>query len=159
MSVLGAAPPTTSAAAAPSSTFSSKRPLAKQLSGGLISYPMVARIDSTPTFTPAPEVPPIPTSHPSKVAPPPSATVSKGEVKKVVRGRPPPIKVGNNQSGTSFLSPLKSRFSRGGKDKDSAAAQDDEDEDGRSRSRTRRSKVETLIAEVRPSRFALDCAA
>ncbi|GAA5905580.1 hypothetical protein JCM8208_005776 [Rhodotorula glutinis] len=144
----GLVAPAMTASAAPMSTSSSssKRPLAKQLSSGLISYPMVARIDSTPTFTPAPEVPPIPTSHPTKVAPPAAvATASKGEANKAVRGRPPPIKVNNNQSGSSFLSPLKSRFSRGGKEKDTA--QDEEDEDGRSRSRSRRSKVDTLIAE------------
>ncbi|GAA5846722.1 hypothetical protein JCM9279_003427 [Rhodotorula babjevae] len=144
MSVLGAAPPTMSSAASTSS--SSKRPLAKQLSSGLISYPMVARIDSTPTFTPAPEVPPIPTSLPTKVAPP-AAAISKVEAKKAVKARPPPVKVSSNQSGSSFLSPLKSRFSRGGKDKDLALVQDEDDEDGRSRSRTRRSKVDTLIAE------------
>ncbi|KPV71922.1 uncharacterized protein RHOBADRAFT_56301 [Rhodotorula graminis WP1] len=148
--VPGLGTPSSTAAAAPTSTTmssSSKRPLAKQLSSGLISYPMVARIDSTPTFTPAPEVPPIPISHPSSKVAPPSAATSKVEVKKVVRGRPPPIKVNGTQSGSSFLSPLKSRFSRGGKEKEAAPAQDEDDEDGRSRSRSRRSKVDTLIAE------------
>ncbi|TNY17172.1 hypothetical protein DMC30DRAFT_137769 [Rhodotorula diobovata] len=153
MSVVGAAPPSAAAAAGAPTSASSKRTALKHLSGGLISYPMVARFDSTPTYTPPPKVPPIATSVAAKVPPPPPpsgppSSSSSSEPKKAGRGRPPPIKVGN-APGSSFLSPLKNRFGRAGKEKESAAAEAEEEAE-RSRSRTRRSKVDMLIAEVRP---------
>ncbi|GAA6046761.1 hypothetical protein JCM3770_005629 [Rhodotorula araucariae] len=139
MSVVGAAPPP----AAPASA--AKRVAVKRLSGGLISYPVVSRIDSTPTYTPPPAVPPIPPSALAKAGPPPSAlatTVPRTDSQKASKTRPPPIKV-SNSTHTSFLNPLKYRFGMGAKEKESSS--DREQQEAGEEDRSRRRKVEVRV--------------
>ncbi|GAA5827716.1 hypothetical protein JCM11251_001803 [Rhodosporidiobolus azoricus] len=78
------------------------------LSGDIISYPMVSRIDIAPTYQPPPSVPAIPTT--SKTSTPMTKEVSSGG-RKPPKLRPPPIKLATS-THASFLSPLKAKFGK-----------------------------------------------
>ncbi|BGP43374.1 hypothetical protein JCM10449v2_007406 [Rhodotorula kratochvilovae] len=134
----------------------SVRAAVKHISGGLISYPMVSRIDSTPTYTPPPAVPPIPASVLAKSVPPapaPPATTPRTDSQKASKARPPPIKV-SNSTHSGFLSPLKSRFGKGAKEKENSA--DKAEAEDEEKSRSRKSKVDLMIAEVRSLAFLVE---
>ncbi|GJN93936.1 hypothetical protein Rhopal_006995-T1 [Rhodotorula paludigena] len=113
-------------------TSSKKGASLKHLSGEVISYPMVSRVDLAPV-----------SSGQQQSAGVKSAT-GPAQLKK---SRPPPIKVATTNH-SSFLTPLKNRFSKSGREKDISPDREATDGDDARSIHSRKSKVDLLIAET-----------
>ncbi|GAA6011574.1 hypothetical protein JCM10207_002664 [Rhodosporidiobolus poonsookiae] len=133
-----------SASSAPVPTPINARKYSLQnLSGDIISYPMVSRIDLAPTYTPPP-APPVPVSQTSSK----SEATASSELKKAPKIRPPPIKVPTS-THSSFLSPFKAKF--GAKDKDGKGISPEREKEAEGqeklKSKTKKSKADARIEE------------
>ncbi|GAA6055194.1 hypothetical protein NBRC10513_000846 [Rhodotorula toruloides] len=135
-------------ASVPTASRSRKSASFHQLSGDVISYPVISRVDAAPTYIPPATVPPIPADAKSSVRDPgplsaPTTPAPSADAKrKISKSRPPPIKV-SNSTHSSFLSPFRSRF---GKEKETTPEKEKGEKESK-KEQGRRSKVDSLIAE------------
>ncbi|BGP19972.1 hypothetical protein JCM10213_006749 [Rhodosporidiobolus nylandii] len=149
--------------AAPTPTTARKHSL-QNLSGDIISYPMVSRIDIAPTYTPpSTKPPPAPLLTVATPTAKDEAPAEGSEVQKPSKHRPPPITVGTS-SRSSFLSPLKGKF--GHKDEKEMSQDQDRAAEGADRGKLKQKKgsaaalVEKQKADLaRPSETAVNQAA
>ncbi|GAA6036234.1 hypothetical protein JCM8097_006849 [Rhodosporidiobolus ruineniae] len=103
------APPPSSSAKTSQTPITARKYSLQNVSGEMISYPMVSRIDLAPTYIPPPTVPPIPSTKPKSEAAPPVTPTTPSSAEKKTKSRPPPIKLPTS-GHASFLSPFKGRF-------------------------------------------------
>ncbi|GAA5858673.1 hypothetical protein JCM8547_001415 [Rhodosporidiobolus lusitaniae] len=122
----------------------------QNLSGDIISYPMVSRIDLTPTYTPPATVPPVPTSSKPAVkneepAKTPTLEIGTSD-KRSSKARPPPIRLPTS-GHVSFLTPFKGRF--GGKDKEPSPDREKAQVDGKDKvkGKPKKTKAENRVEE------------
>ncbi|KAL7338061.1 hypothetical protein BJY59DRAFT_702326 [Rhodotorula toruloides] len=139
---------TSLSASVPTATRSRKSASFHHLSGDVISYPVISRVDAASTYIPPATVPPIPADAKSSARDPgplsaPTAPAPSAEAKrKISKSRPPPIKV-SNSTHSSFLSPFRSRF---GKEKETTPEKEKGEKESKEE-QGRRSKVDSLIAQ------------
>jgi hypothetical protein len=134
--------------AAPTPVIARKHSL-QNVSGDMISYPMVSRIDLAPTYTAPSTVPPIPTQVKTPKEIP--ATTPSLDSKSTIKPRPPPIRVATSNHA-SFLTPFKGRFGPKDKEKEPSPVKEKPivELKDKTKVKAKKTKAESRIEEVSP---------